>query len=52
MKYEVTGNIQGLKRGDVVEFDEGKLPRAYNGRVRKLPENLKPKTAQAESKGK
>src|SRR5690606_41407843 len=41
-KYEVTGNILGVKRGSVVEF-EGALPRPYAGRVRKLPDNLQAK---------
>lgn len=41
-KYEVTGNILGVKRGSVVEF-EGDVPRPYAGRVRKLPDNLQAK---------
>ncbi len=40
-KYEVTGKIVGVKKGEVVEFE--KLPRAYQGRVRQLPDDLTPK---------
>lgn len=41
-KYEVTGKVVGVKRGEVVEFN-GELPRAYKGRVRALPADLTPK---------
>lgn len=41
-KYEVTGKVVGVKRGEVVEFN-GDLPRAYKGRVRALPADLTPK---------
>ena len=37
MRYLVTGNIHGLKRGAIVELNT--LPRAYVGRVRELPAN-------------
>lgn len=48
-KYEVTGNVVGIKKGQVVEFS-GELPRAYRGRVRALPADLTPK-APAKPKG-
>jgi len=43
-KYEVTGKVVGVKRGEVVEFS-GELPRAYKGRVRALPADLTPKAS-------
>lgn len=44
-KYEVTGKVVGVKKGEVVEFS-GDLPRAYKGRVRALPADLEPKRQQ------
>lgn len=49
-KYEVTGNILGVKRGSVVEF-AGDVPRPYAGRVRKLPDNLQAKPIGKASQG-
>lgn len=43
-KYEVTGKVVGIKKGQVVEFS-GELPRAYKGRVRALPADLTPKAS-------
>lgn len=43
-KYEVTGKVVGVKKGEVVEF-LGEVPRAYKGRVRALPTDLTPKAS-------